>query len=68
MEVFNLAITQRNFYIIYSQCYNLFDNNWYEYNDEKVIQIDNVNTISSTAYVLFYIKKTELGLSERKIK
>jgi len=54
-----LAITQRNSFNNYSDCYNIFDNNWYNFNDSNVRDKSTINESSSSAYILFYIRKDE---------
>ena len=41
-------------------CYNVFDDNWYNFNDSSVYSLGSVKDSSSTAYVLFYIRKDVL--------
>lgn len=42
-------------------CYNVFDDNWYHFNDSSVSSKSSINEESSTAYVLFYVRKDELN-------
>lgn len=43
----------------YSYCLNSLKNKWYEFNDESVTEITNIeNLITQNAYILFYQKKS----------
>jgi len=43
-------------YTSYAKNFN--DNQWYDFNDEKVTKVDDLNElITSSAYVLFYKRK-----------
>ncbi len=49
-------------------CYNVFDGNWYNFNDSQVTQQGSVKESSSYAYVLFYVKQNELAEIEERIR
>jgi len=48
-------------------CYNVFDKNWYNYNDSHVSEISRVKEVSSSAYVLFYVKQSEVRNIEKRL-
>ena len=51
----------------FAYCKNYLDGEWYEFNDSKVIKIEEKKVVSEKSYVLFYKKRREKKINEEEL-